>query len=176
MTSNFVNQSPYIRSTREFPEDTSELTAEIDKAYLDIASNINVRTIGLYPNSRPAITGNSFYIQGNQKQQTVRQVYTFDGPVVGTLPIPHGINVLGISRFTPLCYGSYSDAAGNYYGIPYASNVAIAGQVSFYITPNTVGNVLDGNIIVTADAGAPAIAKGLIVLEWIAILKNVGNI
>ena len=173
-TNNFVNQSPFIRSTREFPEDVRELTDEVNKSYLDIATNINVRTIGIYPTTRPAITGNSFFIQGNQNQQTVRQVYTFSG--AAPAPIPHGINVLGISRFTPLCYGSYSDAAGNYYGIPYASSVAIAGQVSFYITPNSAGNVLDGTIVVVVDAGAPTIDKGIIVLEWIAILKNVGNI
>ncbi len=173
-TNNFVNQSPYIRTTREFPEDPRELTDEVNQAYLDIASNINVRTIGIYPINRPAVTGNNYYLQGNQKQQTVRQIYTFSG--TAPAPIPHGINVLGISRFTPSCYGSYSDTAGNYYGIPYASSVAIAGQVSFYITPNSAGNVLDGTIVIVVDAGAPAIDKGIISLEWIAILKNVGNI
>ena len=175
MTPNhFVNQSPYIRTTREFPEDLGELSEEVNQAYLDIAQAVNMRTIGIYPINRPAITGNNFFLQGNQKQQTVRQIYTFSG--AAPAPIPHGINVLGISRFTPMCYGSYSDAAGNYYGIPYASSVAIAGQVSFYITPNSAGNVLDGTIVVVVDPGAPAIAEGIIVLEWIAILKNVGNI
>lgn len=166
----FVNQSPFIRTTREFPKDPMELTDEINQAYLDIATTINVRTIGIYPVNRPAITGNNYFVQSNQKQQTLRQVYTFDG--AAPAPIQHGINVLGISRFTPSCYGSYLDDTGNYNGIIYASSVAIAGQVSFYITPNTSGDILDGTIVVVVDPGAPPITQGIIVLEWIANTYN----
>lgn len=159
---NVTNQVAFLRTTREFPEEIHQLTVEVNRTYVDIANAVNSRTIGIYPINRPALTGDAWYITKNQKQQTFRQIYTFTA--AGN--IPHGINILGISQLSPNSYGSFTDGT-NYYGCIYASNVAIAGQVSFYITPNSAGNVLDGNIVVLSGAGAPAITSGIIVLEWI---------
>jgi hypothetical protein len=153
--SNAVNQVPYLRVSREFPEDAKMLTQECSKSYLDIAGAVNERTIGIFPQNRPAIGGESWFFNGRGKQQNLRQVYTF----TATGNIAHGINLAGISQISPKSYGSYTDGT-NYYGVIYASSVAIAGQVSFYITPT--------NIVVQAGAGAPSITQGTIVLEWIA--------
>ena len=72
--------------------------------------------------------------------------------------IPHNLNLNTLNQFTR-GFGSFTDGT-NFYGVIYGSNVAIAGQVSFYITPT--------NIVVLSGAGAPAITNGLIVIEWIS--------
>src|SRR5258706_15887655 len=99
MASNVVNTIPFLRTTRQFPEKPDELRIELDKAYLDTAAAVNVRTIGIFPINRPAITGEGFFFT-TQKQQTLRQVYplTFVGGV--PQPITHGINLKQIDRFT----------------------------------------------------------------------------
>ncbi len=152
---NVVNTMPYIRTTRDFPIELEELSSEINRAYLDIAQKLNDRTIGLFPTTRSAVNGEAWYIEKNQKQQAFRQVYPFTA--VGNLP--HNIDFSRtVERFTK-CQGSYSDGT-NFYGVIYASNVPIAGQISFYITPT--------NIVILDGGGTPAITQGIIVLEWLS--------
>lgn len=153
MASNIVNQSPFLATSRQFPQEPDLLTIEIDKAYIDIANIVNARTIGLFPSTRPAITGESYFVFQNKKQQTLRQVYTF----TSTAAIPHGIKFFkDISYFTNN-FGQYTDGT-NWYGLIPGTSVAIAGQISFYVDPVNI-NFLVG-------AGAPALTKGLIVLTW----------
>jgi hypothetical protein len=151
-----LQQSPYLREQRQFPEnDLKQLARQSDQAYIDIASKVNARTIGIFATNFPVITGEQWYLTGQpQKQQTLRQIYTFNA--VGN--IAHGINLAAVSQFTK-CSGSFTDGT-NYYGAIYASNVAIAGQVTFYVTPN--------NIVILGGAGAPAIVSGTIILEWLS--------
>jgi len=153
MSATVVNTVAYLRSTRKFPEEQDELLNELSRSYADIAEAVNSRVIGIYPTLRPAINGKNWFFT-SQKQQGLQQVYTFTA--AGS--IPHGINFSGVYRFSP-CYGSFTDGT-NYYGAVYGSNVAIAGQVSFYLTPT--------NIVILSGAGAPAITSGLIVLDWIS--------
>lgn len=149
------NQSPFLRVQRSFPEDSQALSVELSKAYVDIAQNVNRRTIGIFANT-VTITGNSWFLTGpTNRQQTLRQVYPFSA--AGN--IAHGINVADITGFLPTCYGAFTDGT-NWYGFIFASNVAIAGQRSFYISPT--------NIVMLAGAGAPAIVSGWIVLEWLS--------
>lgn len=155
MTAN-IQLSPYLREQRQFPdEDIKLLSKQVDQAYIDIAAKVNARTIGLFPVNVQAITGESWYFSGQpQRQQSLRQVYTF----TATGNIAHGINFATVSMFTKPS-GSFTDGT-NYYGAIYASSTAIAGQVSFYITPT--------NIVVLAGAGAPTIVSGIIILEWLS--------
>jgi hypothetical protein len=170
MTAEIVNQVPYLRASREFPTDLDHLVQEVNQSYLDVAQAVNDRTIGIYPVNKRAITGNNYFLKGKAKQQSFRQVY----PFTGAGNIPHGINILTIASMSPFCYGTYRDAAFNWYGAIYATSVPIPGQVTFYITPNTSSSVLDGNIVVIVGAGAPAIVSGIIVLEWISNTGNIG--
>ena len=150
--SNIVNQVAYLRTTREFPEKLEELVVQIDKAYLDIAAAVNVRTIGIFAVNKPSITGEGWFLT-NLKRQTLRQVYSF----TTLASIAHGIPLseVKITR----AYGSFTDGI-NWYGIIFGSNVAIAGQRSFYIDPT--------NIVFLAGAGAPAFVSGLVVIEWLS--------
>lgn len=154
MTANIVNQVPYLRTSRNFPMEAQPLSVEINKSYVDIANAVNNRTISIFPTSRPAGNGESWFLFQNEKQQGFRQVYTFTSKV----PIPHGINLLNISQFSKPT-GAFTDGT-NWYGLLFASNVAIAGQVSFYIDPT--------NITFLTGAGAPSLTSGTIVLEWLS--------
>jgi len=155
MTSKTINQTPYLRTSRSFPQESQSLSVEIDKSYIDIANAVNTRTIGIFPTIRPAVTGESWYLDGgNRRRQSLRQAYLVTG--VGTYP--HGINFSTIFSFSRM-YGDFTNGT-NWYGLIAASNVPIAGQVSFYLDPV--------NINVIAGAGAPTVTSGQIVLEWIS--------
>lgn len=149
-----INQVAFLRTSREFPEELHQLSMEVNRSYLDIANAVNNRTISLFPVNRPAINGESWFLSGNLRQQGLRQVYQF----TTSASIPHGLNLNRISFFTRP-FGSFTDGT-NYYGCLYASNVAIAGQLTFYIDPT--------NIVFVVGAGSPAIVNGIIVLEWIS--------
>lgn len=153
---NVINKSPFIQTSRKFPNDElSELAFQINLAYVDIANAVNKRTISLYSSERPSITGESWFITNNSSQSSFRQVYPFT-----TLPasIPHNIDISSINRFS-LLYGSFTDGA-NWYGVIAGSNVAVAGQISFYITTT--------NIVFLTGAGAPVPTMGTVVLEWLS--------
>jgi hypothetical protein len=155
MSSRIINQMPYLRTSRNFPDDDMHLlTVEINKSYVDIANAVNSRTISLFPTNRPAQTGESFFITKNQRQQTLRQVYSF----TSTTSINHGINVVDPSQFTS-CYGTWTDGIDSY-GLIFGTSVSIGGQISFYLTST--------QIVFVPDAGAPALTQGLIVLQWLS--------
>ena len=155
MSSNNRNVS-YLRESRAFPsDDIKALAVQIDRAYVDIAQNVNSRTIGVFATNSQVATGESWYLQGgSNKQQTLRKDFSF----TATGSIAHSIDFTTVAYFTN-CYGSYSDGT-NWYGLIFGSNTTIAGQVSFYITPT--------NVVIAAGGGAPAITKGVVVIEWLS--------
>jgi hypothetical protein len=154
MSTNVINTVAYLRTTREFPEDLEQFTVEVNKAYVDIANVVNNRIISLFPTTKPAQNGESWFLVANQKQQGFRQVYTF----IATTPIAHGVMVITPSQFIR-CFGSYTD--GTYtYGLIFGSTVAIGGQISFYITAT--------EIVFVPDAGAPIPTAGTVVIEWVS--------
>lgn len=151
---NVVNQVAYLRTSRNFTQDPEELITQLTKCYIDIANAVNNRTISIFPTNRPAVTGESWFINRNQRQQTLRQVYSF----TTKSNIAHGIDLSSIENITRT-FGEFTDGT-NWYGLIPASNVAIAGQVSFYLSPT--------NIVFLTGAGAPVLTKGTIVLEWLS--------
>jgi hypothetical protein len=163
MSSNILNKTPYLRTSRPFPDDLDQLSIETNKAYVDTSLAVNARTIGLFSTGVATITGESWFLtnniiqqryRNNQKQQGFRQAYTF----TSTSPIPHGLNFNNISTFTR-CYGQYTDNT-NWYGLINAGSTGIAGQISFYVTPT--------NIVFVDGGGSPAIITGVVVLEWLS--------
>lgn len=151
---NIINKVAYIKSSREFPADLEQIANILTRSYVEIAGSINDRTIGLFPSNRPAITGNSYYVFQNKRQQSLRQVYVF----TDTTNIPHNIDTTTISYIGSM-YGQYTDGT-NWYGLIAGSTVAIAGQISFFLSST--------NIVFLVDAGAPTLNKGIIVIEWIS--------
>jgi len=152
-----IQQTPYMRLQRNFPSHNIQaLVIEIDRFHIEAATRVNAREIGIYPVGFPSINGQQWFLAGQaNKQQALRQVYQF----TGTGNIPHGINWASVALISPLSYGTFTDGT-NWYGAVYDSNTAVAGQVSFYVTPT--------NIVVIAGAGAPTITNGYINLEWVS--------
>lgn len=149
--------SPYLRTTRDFPSDPQALSMELNKMYIDISNATNSRTVGLFPTNKAAITGEEWFLTGS-RQQTLRQVYQFTS-FSSPLNIPHGINLSQISNFTRI-YGTAFDGT-NYYPLPYVDVTAANNQINIVVGPT--------NITITAGAGSPpAITSGLIVLEWLS--------
>lgn len=155
MSSNILNNVAYLRTSREFPDEVKELSLQVNKAYIDISNAVNTRTIGLYSVNKSVITGDSWFVSNNQRQQTLRQVYN----VTGAGNIAHGINTAQIAGFTSIS-GVFSDGTV-WYPLPYVNVVADTNQVSVTVTST--------NIVITAGAGSPpTITSGWIVLEWMA--------
>lgn len=153
MSTNITNQIAYLRTSRNFTPEIGKLVEELNKSYIDTANAVNSRTIGLFSVNVASITGESWYISKNQRQQSLRQVYTF----TSFASINHGLKTDQIERFVR-GFGSYTDGT-NWYGLIFGTNVALAGQAVFYITPTQ---------IVFNTAGAPALTKGTVVLEWLS--------
>lgn len=152
---NIANQIPYLRTSRNFPLEAQPLAVEVNRSYVDIASAVNQRTIGLFSTNTASITGESWFYQNNQKQQAFRQIYTFTG--AGN--IAHGLNLNNIASFSRI-FGVFTNGT-NWYPLPYVDVVAANNQVNVFVTPT--------NIVITAGGGAPpAITNGIVVLEWIS--------
>lgn len=151
-----VNTVPYLRTSREFPEDITRLCQEVNKSYIDIAGAVNNRVIGLFPSNRPAITGKRYFITPGRTNQSLRQVYLFTS-FTSPLSIPHGINFIDIAQFASM-YGTAFDGT-NYYPLPYVDETLATNQISVKIDSS--------NIIITLGATAPTITSGLITLEWL---------
>jgi hypothetical protein len=154
MTTPF-QQSPYLRDQRQFPnDDLKELANQVDHAYIDIATKLNSRTIGVFANNFQIVTGESWYLQGSsQKQQTLRQVYQ----VAGYGAVNHGIDFATVSTFTVI-RGIGFDGT-NYYPISYAHPTAGFG-LAIYVSPTQI-NFISG-------PGSPVIVRGIIILEWLS--------
>lgn len=154
MTSSISNPGNFLRTSRNFPTEIQPLTVELNKMYVDIANQVNNRISGIFGPSQ-IVTSESWFLSGpSNRQQTLRQVYPFSA----SGSIPHNLNWNSVFQISPKSYGSYTDGT-NDYGVIFGTSVAIAGQLSFYVTPT--------NIVVLSGAAAPSITSGLILLEWI---------
>ncbi len=157
MSSNVVNQTAYLRTSREYPEEVHQLSFELNKTYVDIATAVNTRTIGIHSKNRPSITGEGFFLTTN-KQETFRQIYPVSPADISAGFILHQIKDVTPGQFDGKCCGSYTDGI-NSFGLFFASSVPITGQTTFYVSPT--------QIVFVVGAGAPPLTSGLIILEWL---------
>ena len=151
-------QSPYLRQQRNFPTDSMQaLGVELDKSYIDIAQQVNDRTIGIFPLNFKAVTGNKYFISGsNTAQQSLRQIYSFSD---SNLTFNHGINFNSITNFISV-YGEFYD--GTYWqNLPYVDVVNVTNQINVKISSTQV-------IITKGGGSPPSISNGLLVLEWLS--------
>lgn len=143
--------SPFLPINQTFSEDDEQFLIQITNRDRDIARYLNIRQIGIYDLTQVQ-NGQQYFNPANAqiKRGAFRKVFTFTA--AGN--ITHGIT--GLTQV--MAYGEYTDGT-NFYGAIYASSVAIAGQVTFYVGPT--------NIVVQAGAGAPGITSGVIVLDYL---------
>lgn len=151
MSDNILNRGAFLREQRLFPQEAQPLSVEVDRSYVEVASKMNDRIIGFYPNDGTALTGEKLVLNG-QTYNGFRQVFAF----TGTTSITHNIKIYSTTQFLN-CFGCYSDGT-NTYGLLYGTSVAVAGLISFYITATQIVFVLG--------AGAPALTSGRLVISW----------
>lgn len=151
MSFKIINKGAMLREQRLFPLEAQALSVEVDRAYVDLASKTNDRTIGLCAQNGQVVTGNKLVLNG-VTYNGYRQLYTF----TGTTAINHNISIANPAQFLD-CYGTYTDGT-NSYGLVYGTSVAVAGIISFYLTST--------QIVFAVGAGAPALTTGRIVLNW----------
>ena len=154
MSSNTLNQSPLLRTSRSFPQDSQPLSVEINRSYVDIAEKMNDRTIGLFPTNKSIQNGEKWYLTASKVQSAFRQVY----PFTSAGNIAHGLKINQIGGFTRI-YGTFTDGT-NWYPLPYVDINAASNQVSIMIDPT--------NIEIIAGGGAPSITSGMAILEWLS--------
>lgn len=165
MSTNISNQVAFLRTSREFPEELHQLTVEVNKTYIDIANAVNNRTIALFPTGRSVLSGENWFLNSSIRQQGLRQVYIVPAGIISGSTINIGFKFSSIARFTR-AYGEFTDGT-NWYGFISGSNVAIAGQISFFLALNGASTTTD-QISFLVGGGAPAITSGVITLEWIS--------
>jgi hypothetical protein len=163
MTSNVINQVPFLRTSRQFSEDIKSLTLEINKSYIDIATAVNNRIIGIFPTNRPAVTGESWYFS-SQRQQTLRQIYSFGAIAPGTeLDIPTGISVPDIVIFTKI-YGSVITNGPDYRPLPYIDPATLTTGMTILV--GQIAGLQQIRIVIGATA--LPVTSGVAVLEWLS--------
>ena len=153
------NQNPYLRTNRQFPADMSNLVVELNTMYNEVSNYSNLRTIGLFATNRSTITGEGWYLNSPNKQQSIRQVYTLAGPISATTNIPHNIPTGSYTNFIRI-WGTYQDSNGVYETIPRISLTNVNTQIRLRI--NTT------NIILELGSAAPTMSNVVIVLEYLS--------
>lgn len=152
--SNIVNQTPFLRTSRNFPEELKQLSVECTKAYIDTANAVNARTISQFTTNRPIQNGENWYLSGNSRQQAFQRVYQY----TASGSIPHGLTLTQLYAFVRI-YGAFTDGT-KWYPLPYVNVNSINNQV--------LVNVDGTNIVITSGASGPVISQGTVVLVWLS--------
>lgn len=146
----------FLRTSRSFPQEAHQISVELSRAYIDIAQNVNNRTIGFFTTNKSIETGEAWFITQNKKQKGFRQIYTWSD---ADLIINHGIQFVSLTNFIRI-WGTFQDAAGNYQDLPYVDVLSATNQITVKVTPT--------QIIITKGAGAPpTCSNGLVIVEWL---------
>lgn len=154
--------APLLRNQRQFPnDDVRALANQIDHAYIDIATKVNLRIIGIFNDGVPNLTGERWYISSNPNTiETFRQVYLFGAITAGTqLNIP--TNISNMTTFTRIYGVAVTSSGVNFRPLPYVDTTA-ANSIAVLV--GLVAGVQ--NIQIKVGSGSPNIGSGQIVLEW----------
>lgn len=156
MTIQPSNNSPFLRTSRKFPQDAQALETELSKMYIDVANQVNSRDIALYLAGQTN-TGQLWGTPSNgQGQQALRQVFAIPATLAGaTSTITH--NIASISQVTRL-YGVVTTATPDYRPLPYASTTANA-NIEIKASSTT--------ITIIVGAASPNVSSGSVVIEWL---------
>jgi hypothetical protein len=155
--SNLTNVAPYLQTSRKFPmDDDPKLETELAKMNIDVATAVNLRSIGIYDKT-VTVTGNQYFSSSTTNAQlkrfSQRVVFSFSD---ASLTFAHGLtNVTIMSVIT----GGFTDGT-NFYPLPYVDVTNVNNQVAVRVTPT--------NVVITKGAGAPpTITSGIVILEFL---------
>jgi hypothetical protein len=150
--------APYLQTSVFFPDEFDEFRVKFLALYRDIASNVNVRQIGIF-DLEEFLTGELWFTTGDpqKKRQTFRKVFEIGAIAAGaTSTTAHGIT--GIVAFTHI-YGTAITNVVDYRPIPYSSVTAVNQQIEIKVDAT--------NITIINGAAAPNITSAIVVLEYL---------
>lgn len=156
---NDILKAPFLRTSRNFPEDPKLLQSEINRSYVDIARGVNNRTIGFFVSNKSIANGEQWFINKNSRQQGLRQVFKWDD---NNLTIAHGIDFDSLTNFIRIYgsfFGTFAGGATFWCPLPYVDATNVTNQIMIQVNST--------NIVITKGATAPAVSKGTLVLEWL---------
>lgn len=152
MTTRIANVTPFLQTTKHYPNTVKDLAYELNKSYIDSAQAINNRTISIFSTISTYLNGERYFINTSDERLGFRQLYSF----TTSTTIPHNLNINDILYFTKI-YGTFTDGT-NWYPLPYVSTTVT----------DQIGITIDGtNINLVVGGTAPVPTKGLITLEWV---------
>ena len=155
---NDVN-SPFLPTTRVFPEDPSQLLIVLTNMYSSIAQSVNQREISAF-NLNEQLNGQNFYNPANVQipRQCFRQCFILGAIAPGaSQSIATGLT--GVTIYVHM-YGGVVTGS-DFRPIPYSDPT---------LATNQIGVLVSGpNVIVSNGSTAPAITSGFLILEF---LKN----
>jgi hypothetical protein len=161
MNTNLLTRTPYLRTSRKFPMEQEKLPIELENAYIEIASAVNFRTIGIFPSNKPIITGESWYTT-SARQQTLRKIYSFGAIASGTeLDIP--LNYTDFTLLTKITASVVTNVP-DYRPIPFVDPVTATNGMEILV--GTVAGILQIRIILGATA--PPVVSGIAVIEFLS--------
>ena len=156
-----LNNAPYVITSREFPQDSIQLSQVLTKMYFEVSNAINNRTIGLYDQYQIP-TGNRYFNTGDptNRLQSFRQAYQVNAlPNNTTLTIPSNISIDSNTKFV------------NIYGVAQSGTIAVALTPWIVGTPNDAPylriNKTTGNIEIITTSGNWTAFSAIITLEYI---------
>lgn len=133
--------------------DPDRLYEVLELLFKRISNAVNTKDGSLY-NLQEVANFQQFFTDGDPQtfRPGYRRVFRFDDT---SLTFAH--NITGIVECTRI-YGTAVTAAGNFIPIPYVSTT-LANQIQVVVSPTQV--------IITKGGTAPALTKGIIVLEYL---------
>ena len=154
-------QSPFLVTSRKFPQNPVELEPVLATMQNDIANVVNSKTTGIYDKVQIAIA-NRYYNDADptKKRQSYRKVYTLASlPATGTTTIPLTFTVTPSTQFV-LIDGTVESTTVSVAFTPW--NMSL-GEDAPYLRVNRTTN----NIEVTTISGNWTTFSCMIVLEYI---------
>ena len=137
-------QSPYVSTSRTFPQDPEMLQPVLTKRDIEFAQAINLRTNGIYDKFQ-IVTGEQWFsidtTTSLRKRQSLRQVYEFTLTGAST-SFPHNIAINSTTDFTHI-YGVLQNApvgsAGFYRPLPWVDvGGGGANAIELDVTPTDI--------------------------------------
>jgi hypothetical protein len=164
--SQFYRQ-PYLKVQWLFPNtDLKDMSAQMDKAYIDIASKVNDRVIGIYPERKIVPTGSKWYLNGYTRAlQTFREVIVFPAMASGTfLNIDTGVP--NLISFTSINGVAALDTGTDWRPLPYVDPSLLTTSMTVLVEPNPSGG--NQSVKVVLGATAPNISAAYVTIEWLS--------
>lgn len=160
-----VIQQPYLPTSRKFPSDAAQLQPELTKMYVDVATNVNARVIGLFDQIQ-VVNGERWYnlTETLKRRQGYRKVITFGAlSKNNTYTFVHGVT--GLTQITTLWGNAVATATiapiTRYIGLPYVHHQDANHQIEIYVT--------DTLLYIILGTQAYDLVSGSVVIEY---LKN----